>query len=185
MKSYKFIKKLFFFLKYQIYINETIVLYQLGDSVKQISPAIIQYANSSNLDDILYFKDKKTIDSFKKFLQIGDIGYFAYFDKNCIHRSWVVSNNQVVYLHQTIPYKLKDNEIFIHYSETANEARGKNVFPHVLSYIIESNKNKEILIAVNKKNLASIRAVQKVGFEEKEIIQTIVLVGIKFKRYLK
>ncbi len=184
MKLTRFTKRLLSFLKNRIYTNEIIIVYQLVEPRKQISPAIIQYANSGNLDDILYFQDKKYIDIFKKFLQMGDTGYFAYIDKNCIHRSWVKSNNQIVYPHWTLPYKLKDNEIFIHYCETAPEAKGKNIYPHTLSVIIQEHTEKKVLIAVNKKNTASIKGIKKVGFKQKMVIRTIILLGIKNKRYL-
>ncbi len=184
MELFKFTTRVISFLKNRIYTNETIIVYQLVKPKKQISPAILKQATHSNLNDILYFQDKIYIDIFKKFLQIGDTGYFAYIDKNCIHRSWVKSNNQIVYPHWTLPYKLKNNEVFIHYCETAPEARGKNIYPHVLSHISNDFKDKKIIIAVNKNNHASLRGIQKAGFEEKESIQTIVLIGIKFKRFL-
>ena len=184
MKVYLFLQKLFSFVKSRIYVNETIILYQLNKYKKYQSLATIQCAKYNNLTDILYFQDKIYIDIFQNFLKMGDTGYFAYIDENCIHRSWVKSNNQIVYPHWTLPYKLKDNEIFIHYCETAPEARRKNIYPHVLSHISDNFKDKKILISVNKNNLASIRGIQKVGFEKKESVQTIVLIGIKFKRYL-
>ncbi len=172
--------------KKYIYSNEKILIYEniIKNEYKVLNNITISYASEKNLKDILYFQDKKYIDIFKKFLQMGDTGYFAYIDKNCIHRSWVKSNNQIVYPHWTLPYKLKDNEIFIHYCETAPEARGRKIYPHVLSEIIQEHTEKKVLIAVNKKNIASINGIEKVGFKQKFIIQTIVLLGIKIKRYL-
>lgn len=77
-------------------------------------------------------------------------------------------NEQIVYPHWAYPYRLKKDEIFIHYCETAPEARGKNIYPHVLSNISEEHKDKEILISVNDENIASKKGVEKVGFRERE-----------------
>ena len=59
------------------------------------------------------FQDPKYIKIFENFLKIGDAGYLGYIEKECVHRSWAQSNNQTVDLPLSIPYKLKDNEIFI------------------------------------------------------------------------
>lgn len=168
----------------RIYVNETIVIYELNKNHEQNSVATIWKVNSNNLNDVLNFQANKYINIFKNFLALGDIGYYAYINTLCIHRSWVKCNNQIVYPHWTLPYKLKDNEIFIHYCETAPEARGKNIYAHVLSHIYDDFKDKTILISVNKNNFPSIRGIQKVGFKEKESIKTIVFIGIKYTRYL-
>ena len=174
-------------IKKRIYCNETIIVYVFRKTSQQniATDLKIYPVADKNLKDVLSFQDKKYIEIFNNFLKVGDAGYYAYLNSNCVHRSWVKSNEQVVYFHWSLPYRLKNNEVFIHYCETAPNARGKNVFPRVLDYITRLNKNKEILISVNRNNQASIRGVQKAGFEKKESIQTIVLMGIRFKRYLK
>jgi len=101
-------------------------------------------------------------------LLLGDIGYYGYINNNCIHRSWVKLNEQIVYPHWAYPMKLNKDEVFIHYCETTSKARGKNIYPHVFSNIIEKHQGKEVLISVNDKNIVSIKGVEKVGFRERE-----------------
>jgi len=162
------IKKLINFIKNRLYANETIILYSLKNYQSQTSVATIKHATNENLKDILYFQYERYIDIFKNFVSLGDKGYFGYLQDKCIHRSWVKSNEQIVHPHWAYPYKLKENEVFIHYCETAPEARGQTIYSHVLSNIIEEHQDKEILISVNDANIASKKGVEKVGFRERE-----------------
>ncbi len=177
-----FLKKVINRIKVNLYINETIIMYKLMYIKKHNSIATIKFATPENLKDILFFQNIKYIDIFKKFLSLGDKGYFAYIDGKCIHRSWVKSNSQVVTPHRLSPYQLKDNEIFIHYCETAQEARGKGVYPAVLTKICEDNKDKDILISVDEKNIPSVKGIEKVGFEKIKKIKVLVVLGFKYIR---
>ncbi|MCT7506067.1 hypothetical protein N5T62_08260 [Aliarcobacter cryaerophilus] len=175
-----FLRKLYKYLKVRIFLNETIVVYDLKNHQQQTSVATIKHATNENLKDVLYFQPQRYIDIFKNFLSLGDKGYFAYLQDKCIHRSWVKSNEQIVQPHWAYPYKLKENEVFIHYCETAPEARGKNIYPHVLSNIIKEHQDKDILISVNDENIASKKGVEKVGFRERERVKVLILLGMKF-----
>lgn len=180
----KFFNKVYNFIRQKIYTNETVIIFELKSLKQQNSKAIIKNATFENLKDILYFQNKKYINIFKDFLNKGDKGYFAYIDNNCIHRSWIKSDNQIVYPHWALPYNLKDNEVFIHYCETAPEARGQNIYSHVLSHVANIFKDKNILISVNKNNISSIKGVAKVGFIPKEEIQILIILGFRFTRYI-
>ncbi|WP_419233768.1 hypothetical protein [Aliarcobacter cryaerophilus] len=175
-----FLRKLYKYLKVRIFLKETIIVYDLKNHQEQTSVATIKHATNENLKDILYFQPQRYINIFKNFLSLGDKGYFAYLEDKFIHRSWVKSNEQVVYPHWAYPYKLKKDEVFIHYCETAPEARGKNIYPHVLSNIIKEHQDKDILISVNDENIASKKGVEKVGFRERERVKVLILLGMKF-----
>ncbi|RXI25322.1 hypothetical protein [Aliarcobacter trophiarum] len=176
----KTLKKLLNYIKLRLYINETIVVYNLKNYQIETSVATIKHATSENIKDVLYFQPQRYINIFENFLSLGDKGYFAYLQDKCIHRSWVKSNHQIVYPHWAYPYKLKENELFIHYCETAPEARGKNIYPHVLSNIIDDYKDKDILISVDDENIASKKGVEKVGFRERERVNVLIILGMKF-----
>jgi len=174
------IKKLINFITKRVYINEKIILYKLKNYEKQISLATIKHAANDNLNDVLYFQAQKYVEIFKNFLVLGDKGYFAYLKDKCIHRSWLKANQQIVHPHWAYPYKLKENEVFIHYCETAPETRGRNIYPHVLSNIIEEHKDKDILISISDENIASKKGVEKVGFRERERVKVLIIMGMKF-----
>jgi L-amino acid N-acyltransferase YncA len=62
--------------------------------------------------------------------------------------------------------KLKPNQHFILYCETAPQARNKCILPAVLSKIVDNFKDKgEILMSINAKNNASIKGEKKAGFK--------------------
>ena len=57
----------------------------------------IRYVTPSNVLDVLSFQPSRYADVFRSFLQQGSRGYYVYLADKCIHRSWVKSNEQVVY----------------------------------------------------------------------------------------
>ena len=174
---YTFIKKI---IRKNIYSKEVVNVYIHDEFIPQPSDISIQYANLKNIEDTLDFQDKKYIEIFKNFLVLDDIGYLGYITNKCVHRSWVKQNNKIVNFHWAYDYKLKDNEIFIHYCETDKYVRGRNIFPIVLNFIIQDSLDKKILITVNKHNIASIKSVKKVGFKLKKMIYVTIFLGMKF-----
>lgn len=175
-----FIKKLYRFVFMRLYVNDCVIIYKHKEHISVSSIAQIQKVKSNSLQDVLQFQHPKYVKIFQNFLSLGDKGYYAYLGKKCIHRSWVKGNEQIVYPHWAYLYKLKDNEVFIHYCETAPEARGKRIYPHVLSTIAEEYKDKNILISVNDKNIASKKGIEKVGFKEVIRIKILIILGIKY-----
>ncbi len=183
----KVIKKIYIYFKSRIYINETAILFENFKNVMQTSPAKIVQANHNNLTDTLIFQDPKYIGIFNKFLDSGDKGYFAYLNGKCVHRSWVQFGEKEVSLTPFIKRKIKQNEAYIHYCETAPEARGKNIYPAVLSKIVSNikDKYKNIYISTNINNKASRRGIKKAGFREIEKMRIIVILGVKIKKLQK
>jgi hypothetical protein len=190
MKFKKFIYKILGVLKRNFYIRETIILYEckknINSNIGLINKDIkIKKISELNLNDLLYFQSKNYIDIFKNFLKLKDIGYMAYYNNKCVHRTWVKFNCQTVSLHSGYRYTLNNDEIFIHYCETSNIARGHGIYPKVLATIINEFNDKIKLISVNIKNKASIKGVQKVGFRERERVKILVILGIKILRTYK
>lgn len=182
------VKRGYNFLNSRIYVNETTILFESFKNIIQESPAKIVQANYDNLVDILTFQDSKYLKIFKNFLDNGDKGYFAYLNGKCVHRSWAqFGEKEVTLLAPFIKRKIKQNEAYIHYCETAPEARGKNIYPAVLSRIVNDfkDKYKNIYISTNIKNIASRRGIEKAGFKEIEKIRIIVILGIKIKKIIK
>ena len=175
----EFVRLVINFFKTRFYVNSEFLLYVYKIPKKQNSPVKIVKANNNNISDILHFQEKRYLKMFKNFLSIGDIGYLGYINNKCIHRSWVKKGEQIVRLQKFLPYKLNKNQIFIHMCETAHEARGKNIYPTVLCKIIDDFKdNYEILIAVDSKNISSIKGIEKAGFILVEKQKIKVILGI-------
>lgn len=164
---------LYFKVKPLLFHREAIILFEHKTTIYQSSPATITKVTLENIKDVLDFEKEHYLTYFYTFLQHKDAGYYAYINNKCIHRSWVKSNQQSIYFHMLFKYTLKKNECFIHYCATAKEQRGKNIYPHVLSKIVEDYPGYRILITVDHNNHASIRGVEKAGFQPiQELIVT-------------
>lgn len=168
----------------RLYANERIgmfVFFSTAHKLIDYATTDIRPATQENLTDVLNFQPARYVDVFRNFLALGDRGYYAYLDDKCVHRSWVKSNEQVVYPHWAYPMKLQPNQHFIHYCETAPQARGKGIYPAVLSKIVNDFKDKgEILMSINVENTPSIKGAQKAGFVERERVKVLVIFGLKF-----
>lgn len=177
-------KRFLFALSVRLFTYEKIIIFfSKQETLQGKRGTDIRPATQANLADILNFQPARYVEVFRQFLALGDKGYYAYLDGKCVHRSWVKSNEQVVYPHWAYPMKLKPNQHFIHYCETAPQARGKGVYPAVLSKIVDDFKDRgEILMSINAKNIASIKGAQKAGFKEVGGVKILVIFGMKFIR---
>jgi len=157
--------------KNYLYHKSTILIFDFPPNKKaNFQPKIdveIKNASFENLKDILSFQAPKYVDTFKKFLEDGDNGYFAYVNGECCGRYWATQKN-IVYPHFAFPYNLKESEVFIHYCETAQKMRGLGIYPYALTKIIDDFFNKTKVISVYANNISSIKGVKKVGFRERE-----------------
>lgn len=183
----RIVKRIYNFLKQRIYVNETLILFERQENTRNACPAVITRISAANVADVLDFQPPHYIPIFENFLYRGDTGYFAYLNGKCVHRSWVVHSPQTVHLHTFLPKLLQPGEAFIHYCETAPLARGRNIFPAVLSKIAEDFKSYGhlLMISANAKNKNSIKGIVKAGFAERERERVIVIAGIKIKQRLK
>jgi len=179
--------KICYIIKHSLYVNETLILYEHYKDINCLCPASITKVSAENIADVLDFQPPRYIPIFEDFLRRGDTGYFAYLNGKCVHRSWVVHSPQTVHLHSLLPKMLQPGEAFIHYCETAPTARGRNIYPAVLSKIAEDFKSygHSLMISANAKNKNSIKGIVKAGFAERERERVIVIAGIKNIKRLK
>jgi hypothetical protein len=160
------IKNLLKRLKRFVWLNETELLYIHSGKTVRISSAAaikIEKVTPENVEDAKSFQSENYISSFKNFLKKGFTGYYAYKDGVCVHRSWVFE--QKMQIHSLVTEPLLENQVYIAWCETAAFARGLGIYPQVLSRIVQDYSDKQIFIAVNKNNAASIRGIEKAGFE--------------------
>ncbi len=139
----------------------------------------VRRVTPENVNDAAAFQNEKYLQSFRSFLEQGDDGYYGYLDGKCAHRSWAVHSAMMV-VDRYYQRPMKENEVFIHWCETAVWARGHNLYPAALGKIIADNPNKHICISVNENNVASRRGIEKVGFTVQERIKTKVVFGMQF-----
>lgn len=168
-----------------MYTNDCILIYQYKKNVifeiEKIPNISVEFVNHRNIRDVIYFQSEEYLRVFESFLKMGDVGYYAYLNMNCIHRSWIKFNSQIVETHWAYKFKLKCNQAFIHYCETASEARGMGIYPFVLRKIISDfNEKYDIFISVDGNNLSSQKGIEKAGFEVVERVKIKVIFGFKY-----
>ena len=145
------------FTRRNIYTNDTIILFEQKKLIKRESSALIKDVSEDSVENALSFQNKHYIDVFRRFLNLGDRGFYGYLNGECVHRIWCKINAQKVRFHWAYFHQLKDGEAYIHYAETAPRARAKGIYSHVLFYISEKLANYRYLITVNEENIASIK----------------------------
>jgi hypothetical protein len=182
-----FFDRIYLFIKRNLYFNEVSILYRHKYFINKTSIANIRKVDYKNISDLLNFQDKKYLKIFNNFLDVGDIGYYAYLNGECIHRSWVQFGEKEVKVHRFLKRKIKKNEAFIHYCETASWARGKNIYASVLSKIVNDfgGRYNDFYISTDNKNIASQKGIIKAGFVEIERNRILIILGIKIVNLIK
>jgi hypothetical protein len=199
-------KTIFNILKSMMYVNDTITLFRHERHTSQTSPAQVAYANESNFSDVLTFRPQQYTEHFARLYGLedfknvfrqddirdswskGDMVYLAYLNGACVHRCWVKFGPQTVFLQfPFLRFKLGANDAYILYQETAPEARGKNITPHVLSTVSKDlgNKGLHLYMAIQERNVPEMRASMKAGFRERKKIRLVGVLGIRVKRVAK
>lgn len=143
----------------------TVVLFEHRHPARVESPCTVVAASQENLADVLDFESPRQLAVYERFMREGARGYLAYLDGRCVHRSWVQLGPGRVTLFRRLFRALGPEEAYIHYCETASEARGKNVYPAVLARVAEDlAPSRRLLIATTLSNRPSVRGIEKAGF---------------------
>lgn len=127
----------------------TLCLHHLPSSIAINSFSI---GNLSNVDWI----DKR--------LTSYNLAYIGFYSGKIAHESWVSFDT-------VLPSQFGFNSCFpvIGYSRTLPTYRGRSIYPSVLNYILHDLKTRNIssnaYILVSPENKASIRGIEKAGFE--------------------
>jgi len=128
----------------------------------------VQEVTETNVTDASWFNTSAEMAAFRDFLERGDLGFYGYVDRKCIHRSWVKLGPCRINLWRSFSRRIGSKEAYIHYCKTASEVRGFGVYPLVLDYIARHLKDfysiQRTYVATNYTNVASRRGIQKAGF---------------------
>jgi hypothetical protein len=185
IQKFSLLRKFYYGVWKHIYSNDIIGLYEMKNRSQMISPSIvIKEVTPENVEDALAFQSNHQLQQFRSFLKEGDIGFYAYADDCCAHRSWVKKHPNKVEIHPLYSEPLQRDEVFVHFCETAPWARGKSIFTSVLNHIGNFFSDKRILICVEQSNYSSLRSIKKSGFVEIKRFQIIALLGIRIIKNL-
>ena len=143
---------------------------------------LVVRATAENLRDLAWFQNAEYLQTFSEFLREGHSGYLAYVDGRCVHRSWLIKGSSTAWEHWSRAKELGPSEGFLHYCETASEARGLGVFPVVLSRVVRDNPALHIRMSIDERNYSSRKAATKAGWVLAEDVTFTVLVGVRWQR---
>lgn len=163
----------------RIYCNARVLLMVRSKELTPTSAAIISLVDSKNIQDAANFQSARQLSEFRKYIKQGHEGYYGYWEGKCVHRSWLVRGPERVSLHKFYSMEIHQNEIFIQNCETASDARGKNIFAHVLAKISQQYSEFRVLTSVDVTNMASQRSMEKAGFEPISVARIRVILGFK------
>jgi len=171
--------------KYLIPHNNIVCTYIFSKPQNIKCPAKIVNVDYSNYKDALIYEPLHKVQQFKKFLDAGDRGYYAYFNGKWAHRSWVTFGPKVVDRWRNFaPMYIGKDEAFIHWCETTPYARGQNIYPAVLSKIVNDIKGsyKNIYISTTINNTSSQKGIIKAGFKEIQRIKVFSLMNVTIRK---
>ena len=127
----------------------------------------IKVVTNNNVNDALIYEPPLKVQAFKRFLDKGDCGFYAYSNGRFIHRSWVTFGpKKEPQWNRYAPIELNEGDAYIHWCETVPWARGMGVYPDVLNHILDvlSDQANEFYISTTSDNVASRNGIKKAGF---------------------
>lgn len=176
----RLLKRICRIIKSRIALDESFYLYRFENNPGIESVVTLEDINPDNIKDVLSFESKATMRYLKRFIKKGNKGILGYLNGECVHRSLYKDTPGKALIYKFLPIVIQENEVYIHNCETSERARGKNIYPFVISYI--ANKyypSREILIATSTDNMASRRGIEKGGFKPFRIMRIRVRLGFK------
>lgn len=141
-----------------------------------------------NIKDVCAYEADKYLKKYKKFLEKGDIGYYAYLDGKWVHRTWIAIGPAAVNKWSRFPpFRIQPREAYCHFGETVPAARGNNIPAAVLCKAAADLKDRisRFYTLVDENNSASRRVMEKSGFREIKRFRVTGILWFDFYRELK
>lgn len=178
------LKRLRSSLAMRAFCRESIMLYKAPPSPSRIpqSRLEVKHASSSRLPDLAWFHELQELEVFRRFLAQGHVGYLAYLDGQCVHRSWYIPGPASIREHWSQVRQIGPGEGFVHYCKTAEAARGQGVFPLVLATIAKEQGESRVTMAIATENAASRHAAGKAGWTPVAETAYAVTLGVRRQR---
>ena len=155
------------------------IVYRHQQSLTVSSPVELRDVTPANVDDARAIDPPHRVEEFRRFLARGDRGVYGYLGGRMVHRSWLVRGPTVMTLWSRFgAWPVAAGAAYIHYCETAPDARGRNIYPAALIHLARDSGAGDLFIATEEANAASRRGIEKAGFVEIAHITLRVAFGI-------
>lgn len=120
-----------------------------------------------NVDHVLNFRDFDHLKNFKKFLEDGQVGIYAWLDSKVVGHGWAkLCNEECCRVNGYMD--ILHEEALIHYCSVSDEFRGNGIYSSMLIALCNmlfSKGARHILIDTEIDNIASCRGISKAGFK--------------------
>lgn len=162
------------------------VVYRHERLTGAVASVDIRAVTEANVEDARVFDPPERIAEFRSFLARGDRGWYGYVDGRWVHRSWLVNGPATMRLWAGYgAWPVPAVGAYIHYCETVAEARGRGIYPAVLTHIAHERGSKDLFITTDVGNAASRRGIEKAGFVECARIRVSVRFGMGSQRVIQ
>lgn len=133
--------------------------------------------NLENYKQVNTLRGPQYVNDFRKMLLNGDTGVYAKVNEEYVGYGWAKMQGSKDYF-----FDISSNDIsYLCRFYVKNTFRGGNIYPNLINWLIDfvsfNNKTNEFYIAVEVGNEASVKGINKVGFQYLE--------NLKFIRVLK
>jgi RimJ/RimL family protein N-acetyltransferase len=131
-------------------------------------PILIEDICSDNVERVTDFREESKVAMFRRFLEKRQVGVFAVSESRVIGHGWAIVCEE----NKTVAngyFKLDHGESFIHFCSVAQSCRSKGIYQFILyslcERLFESQKPGKVYIDCEVNNIASIKGIEKVGFQ--------------------
>jgi ribosomal protein S18 acetylase RimI-like enzyme len=165
-----------------------IVVAEHRDPVTVEAPVTIVEVDAARVDDVRSMDPPARIEEFHRFLARGDRGFYAYREGRVVNRAWVVPGPRSVDLwHGYGRLGIPSGHAYLHYCETAADARGLGIYPAVLAHVarvLETEGTGTVSISTTADNQSSLRGIARAGFHVRRRIEIRIAAGFGIQRTL-
>ena len=131
-------------------------------------PITIQDTSYDNVHRVTDFRNEKVEESFRRFLDQGQMGLYAIKDSQVVGHAWAIICRKKRQMANGY-FELHKGEGLIHFCNTEPSCRGQGIYQAMLvalyKRLLNEAKVERVFVDTDLDNLASIRGIQKVGFK--------------------
>lgn len=158
-----------------------IVIAEHAEPATLYAPVTVVPVDELRVEDARTMDSPARIEDFRRFLARGDRGFYAYRDHRVVNRAWVILGPGSCDLwHGYGRLAIPAGSAYVHYCETAPDARGLGIYPAVLAHVARALNQEGIAtvrISTTEDNAASLRGIARAGYRIVRHVELRILAG--------
>lgn len=138
---------------------------QLRPTVEARIELTFERAAEENLSDALSFRSNEIVSAFRRRLESGEIGLFAYHQAKAIAHGWMIVNRGTSPIFANRYFRLRPREALVNFCNVDEKYRGQGVYQAMLCELYRYGFANEpidvIYIDTERANVPSMKAIEK------------------------